>query len=171
MRFFAALLCGLSAVSAFMPAMESTSKVSVVNSNSLMTPGSFQSYAADYSAVSCTQLNAMATGQKLYPPEAKETPKVFGGIRAALKELVVITGASSGLGLSTTIALCNSGDYHVIMACRNTEKAKKGEFFALETNDITHYFRSFQPLTPFFKSCRIFQSPRKTVFPRDLTPS
>ena len=129
MRFLAAaLLCGLSAVSAFMPAMESASKVSV-NSNGLMTPGSFQSSAAEFSAVSCTQLNAMATSNKLYyPPGAKETPKVFGGIRAALKELVVITGASSGLGLSTTIALANSGNYHVIMACRDTEKAKRGEF-------------------------------------------
>ncbi|CAJ1962833.1 unnamed protein product [Cylindrotheca closterium] len=124
MRFFAALLCGLSAVSAFMPAMESTSKVSV-NYNGLMTHGSFQSSAAESSAISCTQLNAMVTDKLYYPPEAKETPKVFGGIRAALKELVVITGASSGLGLSTTIALANSGSYHVIMACRDTEKAKR----------------------------------------------
>jgi len=67
----------------------------------------------------------MSTSEKLYPPEAKEFPKVFGGVRAALKELVVITGASSGLGLSTTIALANSGNYHVVMACRDTEKGKR----------------------------------------------
>jgi len=121
MRCFAALLCGLSAVSAFMPAMETGYKVNTA----AITPSGSQSAVAESSVLSNTQLNAMATSEKLYPPEAKEFPKVFGGVRAALKELVVITGASSGLGLSTTIALANSGDYHVIMACRDTEKAKR----------------------------------------------
>jgi len=121
MRCFAALLCGLSAVSAFMPAMETGYKVNTA----AITPSGSQSAVAESSILSNTQLNAMATSEKLYPPEAKEFPKVFGGVRAALKELVVITGASSGLGLSTTIALANSGDYHVIMACRDTEKAKR----------------------------------------------
>jgi len=121
MRCFAALLCGLSAVSAFMPAMEIGYKVNTA----AITPSGSQSVVAESSVLSNTQLNAMATSEKLYPPEAKEFPKVFGGVRAALKELVVITGASSGLGLSTTIALANSGDYHVIMACRDTEKAKR----------------------------------------------
>lgn len=141
MRVFAALLCGLFAVSAFMPAMEST-KASI-NSNGFMTPGSFQSPATEYTGVSCTQLNAMAAKEKLYyPPEAKEMPKVFGGVRAALKELVVITGASSGLGLSTTIALCNNGGYHVIMACRDTEKAKRGELPIWNLTGLRHHLRS-----------------------------
>lgn len=74
----------------------------------------------------------VATSDKLYPPEAREVPKVFGGVRAALKELVVITGASSGLGLATTIALANNGNYHIIMACRDTEKAKRGEFVVFD---------------------------------------
>ena len=132
MRVIAALLCGLSAVAAFMPAMQAASKVTV-NSN-LMVPGSFQAPVADSSAVSSTQLQAMTTDKLYYPPEAKEAPKVFGGVRAALKELVVITGASSGLGLATTIALCKNGGYHVIMACRDTEKAKRGKSFPCKGN-------------------------------------
>eukprot|EP00471_Norrisiella_sphaerica_P004626 CAMPEP_0184488226 /NCGR_PEP_ID=MMETSP0113_2-20130426/10605_1 /TAXON_ID=91329 /ORGANISM="Norrisiella sphaerica, Strain BC52" /LENGTH=452 /DNA_ID=CAMNT_0026870735 /DNA_START=365 /DNA_END=1723 /DNA_ORIENTATION=- len=36
----------------------------------------------------------------------------------------VITGASSGLGLQTTRSLIESGDWHVVMAVRNPEKAR-----------------------------------------------
>lgn len=40
------------------------------------------------------------------------------------RKTVVITGASSGLGLQTARALANSGQWKVIMACRNVAKAK-----------------------------------------------
>ena len=36
---------------------------------------------------------------------------------------VIITGASSGLGLSAARALGQSGDWHVVMACRDFSKA------------------------------------------------
>lgn len=36
---------------------------------------------------------------------------------------VVITGASSGLGLAAAKALGQSGDWHVVMACRDFSKA------------------------------------------------
>lgn len=39
-----------------------------------------------------------------------------------LKPLAIVTGASSGVGLHTTRALIDTG-WHVIMACRNVEKA------------------------------------------------
>jgi len=35
-----------------------------------------------------------------------------------LKPTVIITGASSGLGLNAAKALAASGDWHVVMACR-----------------------------------------------------
>ena len=38
---------------------------------------------------------------------------------------VIITGASSGLGLSAARALAESGDWHVIMACRDFSKAQQ----------------------------------------------
>lgn len=63
---------------------------------------------------------------KIY--DSKEAPKVLGGVKIGLKKLVVVTGASSGLGLATTIALSRTGKYHIIMACRDIEKAKRGEY-------------------------------------------
>jgi protochlorophyllide reductase len=39
------------------------------------------------------------------------------------KPTAVITGASSGLGLNAAAALAKSGDWHVIMACRDFSKA------------------------------------------------
>eukprot|EP00316_Scyphosphaera_apsteinii_P012106 CAMPEP_0119301148 /NCGR_PEP_ID=MMETSP1333-20130426/2975_1 /TAXON_ID=418940 /ORGANISM="Scyphosphaera apsteinii, Strain RCC1455" /LENGTH=410 /DNA_ID=CAMNT_0007303145 /DNA_START=20 /DNA_END=1252 /DNA_ORIENTATION=- len=51
----------------------------------------------------------------------KEVPKVAGGIKVGTRRLAVITGASSGLGLSATKALCDQG-YFVIAAVRDTAK-------------------------------------------------
>lgn len=49
-------------------------------------------------------------------PEEKKTLR---------KGTVIITGASSGLGLATAKALADTGKWHVIMACRNFLKAEK----------------------------------------------
>jgi protochlorophyllide reductase len=64
--------------------------------------------------------------EKLYIPKEKEIPKVLGGLKIGLRKLVVITGASSGLGLNTAITLAKSGRYFVVMACRDVEKGKRG---------------------------------------------
>ena len=74
---------------------------------------------------------AVNTG-KIYSPDSKEAPKILGGVKIGLRKLVVITGASSGLGLSTTIALAKTNKYHIVMACRNVEKAKRGECCTVE---------------------------------------
>jgi len=63
--------------------------------------------------------------ERLYVPKAKEVPKVLGGLKIGLRELVVITGASSGLGLSCAVSLAKTGKYFVVMACRDVEKAKR----------------------------------------------
>lgn len=41
------------------------------------------------------------------------------------RKTVVITGASSGLGLQTARVLADSGKWLVIMACRNVSKGKQ----------------------------------------------
>ena len=80
-------------------------------------------------AQSSFQLSAVMSDEasQIYEPGAKETPKVLGGVKIGLRKLVVITGASSGLGLATTISLAKTGKYHIIMACRDVEKAKRSE--------------------------------------------
>jgi protochlorophyllide reductase len=64
--------------------------------------------------------------KELYLKKEKETPKILGGLKIGLRKLVVITGASSGLGLNTAVTLAKTGRYFVVMACRDVEKAKKG---------------------------------------------
>ena len=61
------------------------------------------------------------------PKKEKELPKVLGGLKIGLRELVVVTGASSGLGLSCASTLTKSGKYFVVMACRDVDKAKRGK--------------------------------------------
>ena len=41
------------------------------------------------------------------------------------KSTVAITGASSGIGLQATIALAQTGQWHVVMACRDLSKAER----------------------------------------------
>ena len=80
-------------------------------------------------AASLTQRNALQTTElpeRLYFPQDKEVPKVLGGVKIGLRKLVVITGASSGLGLYTTLSLAKTGKYFIVMACRDVEKAKRG---------------------------------------------
>lgn len=45
--------------------------------------------------------------------------------KATQKPTVVITGASSGLGLNAAKALAAGGDWHVVMACRDFARAQK----------------------------------------------
>lgn len=71
--------------------------------------------------------------QDLYKPQQKELPKVLGGLKIGLRKLVVITGASSGLGLNCAASLAKKGDYFVVMACRDVEKGKRGEFLPFPT--------------------------------------
>lgn len=73
-------------------------------------------------------LQETALPEKLYIPEQKEIPKVLGGLKIGLRELVVVTGASSGLGLNAAATLAKSGKYFVVMAVRDVEKGKKGTF-------------------------------------------
>ena len=120
-RFILAAAC-LAApfVSGFAPSsmvQQQTNTLTATSSNVVVAPR--------VAASSLAAVMSDETDSKIY--DAKETPKVLGGVKIGLRKLVVITGASSGLGLSTTIALAKTGKYHIIMACRDLEKAKKGE--------------------------------------------
>ncbi len=99
----------------------------MVQTNTLTTQEVVSVPRAVSSATANFALNAVMNDSKIYQPNSKETPKVLGGVKIGLKKLVVITGASSGLGLATTIALAKTGKYHIVMACRDIEKAKRGE--------------------------------------------
>ena len=56
-------------------------------------------------------------------PAIKQTTK---GKKTIRKGNVVVTGASSGLGLATAKALAETSKWNVIMACRDFLKAEKG---------------------------------------------
>jgi len=87
----------------------------------------------DLTGTVATTDNPMLTTSKL--PEKlykgnkdKEAPKVLGGVKIGLRKLVVVTGASSGLGLAAARTLAQDGDFFVIMAVRDVEKGKRGKY-------------------------------------------
>jgi len=63
--------------------------------------------------------------EKLYFEKDKEIPKVLGGLVIGPRKLVVVTGASSGLGRKCAAVLAKTGRYYVVMAVRDVEKAKQ----------------------------------------------
>ncbi len=61
-----------------------------------------------------------------------------GSIPGAVPGTVLITGASSGVGLFATKALADRG-WHVVMACRDTEKARRAQAaLAIPDEAVTH---------------------------------
>lgn len=128
-------LLAATAVSAFSPStLRPASTVRVTPSTSTAptisssTPSLFQPAWTSRSEL-CAMLQQTELPEKLYFPQEKEVPKVLGGLKIGLRELVVITGASSGLGLNCAVTLAKTGKYFVVMACRDVEKGKKGTLF------------------------------------------
>uniref|UniRef100_A0A7S2RJ07 protochlorophyllide reductase n=1 Tax=Eucampia antarctica TaxID=49252 RepID=A0A7S2RJ07_9STRA len=98
----------------------------VVVANSVQRQTHFQFPKESKTISTSTSLDALTTTElpdKLY--FKKETPKVLGGVKIGLRKLVVVTGASSGLGLNCAVKLAETGRHYVVMACRDVEKAKK----------------------------------------------
>lgn len=122
MRLFL-LAAALFSANAFTPAMEKAFRTTQGISNSPLFRRDNQVSSTERSAV----LEQTELPSKLYFNKAKEMPKVLGGLKIGLRELVVITGASSGLGLNTAVTLAKTGKYFVVMAVRDVEKAKRGE--------------------------------------------
>eukprot|EP00879_Flechtneria_rotunda_P000647 GHRR01000761.1.p1 GENE.GHRR01000761.1~~GHRR01000761.1.p1 ORF type:complete len:408 (+),score=140.86 GHRR01000761.1:49-1224(+) len=61
-----------------------------------------------------------ATAERVQSPAAASTSTK----KTDMKPTVVVTGASSGLGLNAAAHLAKSGDWHVVMACRDYSKAE-----------------------------------------------
>mmetsp|Transcript_30081 Transcript_30081/g.44583 ORF Transcript_30081/g.44583 Transcript_30081/m.44583 type:complete len:430 (+) Transcript_30081:79-1368(+) len=122
---FTALLAAVAATStvAFSPTLNANTATKVSSSATpLVAPSSWGA------KIQSTRLNANLLKETELPEKIyfeKETPKVLGGIKIGLRKLVVITGASSGLGLNCASTLAKTGRYFVVMACRDVEKGKR----------------------------------------------
>lgn len=95
--------------------------------------------------------------EKLY--KGAEVPKVAGGVKVGTRRIVVLTGASSGLGLAATKALVKD-DYFVIAAVRDPEKMdrvakengiSKNNYVAMKLE-----LASLQSVKDFVKNLRLF---------------
>lgn len=113
---------------AFVPVFNNPSKIRLP-STVVSTLDHEQRQPTTSTSKSTTELCGMLTQtelpDKLYFEKEKEMPKVLGGLQIGLRKLVVITGASSGLGLNCAATLAKTGRYFVIMACRDVEKGKR----------------------------------------------
>mmetsp|Transcript_97029 Transcript_97029/g.271592 ORF Transcript_97029/g.271592 Transcript_97029/m.271592 type:complete len:440 (-) Transcript_97029:228-1547(-) len=129
------IACLASLATGFMPAMtRNVARGGVATATPAPTTVghevfSMMEQAAVNKHCSSTELNALLQNvditEKYYPPEEKEVPKVLGGVKIGLRKLVVITGASSGLGLACAKVLAKTGRYFVVMAVRDVEKGKR----------------------------------------------
>ena len=94
---FATLFLAVAGATAFVPASQQAVKTAQTTA---IVNGPIVTSSALPAVLEQTELP-----EKLYVPKAKEAPKVLGGLKIGLRELVVVTGASSGLGLQTAKAL------------------------------------------------------------------
>jgi len=108
-----------SYVAAFAPVAYTTGKLQAVG---LEFSKSIETNLRTSTTKIASSLAEVELPQKIY--FKKEMPKVLGGLQIGLRKIVVVTGASSGLGLNCAATLAKTGRYFVIMACRDTEKAK-----------------------------------------------
>mmetsp|Transcript_34394 Transcript_34394/g.71616 ORF Transcript_34394/g.71616 Transcript_34394/m.71616 type:complete len:430 (-) Transcript_34394:344-1633(-) len=155
------LLTALSAVRAFAPGLNSKAPVTAASSA--------QASPLFRSEQSLTELCALPETftelpEKLYLPKEKETPKVLGGLKIGLRKLVVVTGASSGLGLWCAKALLDTNRYFVVLAVRDVEKMKKvakemnfpdGSYTAMKLE-----LASLQSVRDFVANLKAFKSAR-----------
>jgi protochlorophyllide reductase len=118
------LSLALTAVAAFSPA---TLPKTALRTNAFLSAPLFQRQTIPSLTERSAVLQQQELPQKLYFPEEKEIPKVLGGVKIGLRKLVVVTGASSGLGLNCAVTLAKTGRYFVVMACRDVEKGKRGK--------------------------------------------
>jgi len=77
------------------------------------------SAAPRWQAVDTIVPRAAGTAERVQAPTTSSTASK----KTDQKPTVIITGASSGLGLNAAAALAKTGDWHVVMACRDYSKA------------------------------------------------
>jgi len=156
------IACLASLASGFMPAMENS--VRTATPSSLSSPSFRGEFGALCAGTDATFLEEVDLSEKYYPPKAKEIPKVLGGVKIGLRKLVVITGASSGLGLNCAATLAKTGRYFVVMAVRDVDKAKrvanemnfpKGSYLPMKLE-----LASLQSVRDFVANLKAFKSAR-----------
>jgi len=100
--------------------------------------------------------------EKLYTKA--EPPQVLGGLVLGTRKLVVVTGASSGLGLATVKALAKQGGFFIVCAVRDVEKMKavakengiKSDTFTAMQLELA----SLQSVRDFVRNLKAFKSAR-----------
>jgi protochlorophyllide reductase len=112
---------------------------------------------SDEAAVAQEIVKDLRSGDKIY--KGKETAKIAGGLKIGTRRIVVITGASSGLGLAATQALVKE-DYFVICAVRDPKKmdAVAKESGIPKSNYVAMYLElaSLQSVKDFVDNIRAF---------------
>ncbi|WCJ32157.1 Protochlorophyllide reductase chloroplastic [Euphorbia peplus] len=99
------------------------------------TSSDFRSKRQPNQRVGAVRAQTAATAS---PTVIRSTPE---GKKTLRKGSVIVTGASSGLGLAAAKALAETGKWHVIMACRDflkTERAAKSAGISKENYTIMH---------------------------------
>merc|ERR1719217_1044504 len=98
-------------------------------------------------------------GKKLY--DGKEgIPPIMGGVKVGSRKVVVITGASSGLGLWCTKSLVDKGNYFVICGVRDVEKMQRAAEAIGISKDAYYPMRlelgSFESVKNFVAKLKLF---------------
>ncbi|PRQ31359.1 putative protochlorophyllide reductase [Rosa chinensis] len=128
--------------SAFSAPKEGKSSASFKDS-SLFGVSFSENLKADFSSValSCKREFKPVRAQTAATASPAINKSTSDGKKTLRKGSVVITGASSGLGLATAKALAETGKWHVIMACRDflkAERAAKAAGMPKENYTIMH---------------------------------
>jgi len=96
--------------------------------------------------------------------KSAEVPKVLGGLVLGTRKMVVVTGASSGLGLAATKALVKSGKYYVICGVRDPKKmdevAKEAGIKSTDYTAMKLELASLTSVRDFVRNLKAFKSIR-----------
>ncbi|KAL1515881.1 hypothetical protein AB1Y20_002496 [Prymnesium parvum] len=152
------MLVALAALTAFLPAPPAVRLPTA--------PCDARPAVASRARASCPPLALATVG---VPPTKKlyttgEAPKVLGGLVLGTRQMVVVTGASSGLGLACTKALVKKGKYYVICAVRDPAKmdqvAKEAGIKSTDYTAMKLELASLQSVRDFVRNLKAFKSAR-----------
>ncbi|KAL7567797.1 hypothetical protein ACA910_000549 [Epithemia clementina (nom. ined.)] len=166
MRFVSLLLAFVSANAFTIPNVNTRVSPKPVTASSASSSSLFRrnNYAGVVTCLDALPQTYTELPEKLYLPKEKEIPKVLGGLQIGLRKLVVVTGASSGLGLYCADALVKTGRYFVVCAVRDTDKMKKlGKEFGWSDNSYVAMkleLGNLQSVRDFVANLKAFKSAR-----------
>ena len=116
--------------------------------------------SAPRAVLAAPEVASVDAGSKLYDKADVEAPKLAGGLVVGTRRIVVITGASSGLGLSATKALTQRGGFFVVAAVRDTKKmAEVAKEAGISKNDFVAMkleLASLKSVRDFVRNLKLF---------------